>query len=387
MENENMNLPESEETAKPSVEVNEPEIIEESAAPEGRGGKHAAKRKKSTKKIVLIVLAVVFAILLIFGITCVCDYLGVGFSSARDVTIEVPQGASTAKIAEMLEDADIIDYPMLFRIYTKVKGYDGLYKYGEYTFNTKDGYSAVAKVLMSEGAREKTARVTIPERSTIDEIAAILEEAGVCEKADFFAALEGDYKYDFIKTIPTDKVHYKFEGYLFPETYDFYCYDSAECAVLAVERMLAQTDKVLSETGVYEKAADSEYSVHEIMTMASIVELEASGEEAEMPKVAKVFYNRLENWDAPKLGSSPTRKYPYGNGSYDTNEIIGLPPGPYCSPSKNAIRASLSPEENFEATFFVTDADMNFYYTYSYSEHINTINKLKSEGNWIYETY
>ena len=386
MENENINIT-GEEITEPISEQPAEQAITETVEPKP-SGRHAKKKKKMSRgKKILIVFAALAAIGIIISGILFADYLGLSFEEARDVTIVVPKGASTAEIADMLEEADIIKYPTFFRVYTRVKGYDGLYQYGTYTFGTRDGYSALAKVLMSQGEREKTAKVTIRERASIDQIAEALEKGGVCQKADFFAALEKDYDYEFIKDIPTDKVHYKFEGYLFPETYDFYAYDSKECAVLAVDKMLAQTDKVLREEGAYDRAKEMGYSVHEVMTMASIVELEASGEKAEMPKVAKVFYNRLENWDAPRLGSSPTRKYPYGEGSYDTNEIIGLPPGPYCSPSRNAIQAALNPNEDLEATYFVTDAKMKFYYTYSYNEHINIINKLKAENNWIYETY
>ena len=107
-----------------------------------------------------------------------------------------------------------------------------------------------------------------------------------------------------------------------------------------------------------------------------------------MPKVAAVFYNRLESpdWLGPrKLESDPTMKYPYGNGRYNTYETEGLPPGPLCAPSENAILAAASPEENFTATYFVTDNKMNFYYNNSLSAHQKTINKLKAEGKWYIE--
>ena len=137
-------------------------------------------------------------------------------------------------------------------------------------------------------------------------------------------------------------------------------------------------------TGEMKRQAEKRgYSVHEIMTMASIVEMEASASPTEMPKVAAVFYNRL-SWDEPKyLGSSPTANYPYGSGRYDTNTHEGLPPGPLCSPSLNAIKAALSPQANFNYTYFVTDKDMKFYYTSSYSEHSNIIAKLRREGKWL----
>lgn len=127
------------------------------------------------------------------------------------------------------------------------------------------------------------------------------------------------------------------------------------------------------------------YTFNEVMTMASLVELEAGGSPDEMANVAAVFYNRLKSKDFATLGSSPTRKYPHGNGRYNTYECEGLPPGPLCSPSLNSIKAAVSPTADFDYYYFVTDASMNFYYRKTLAEHNAIIAKLKAEKNWIYE--
>ena len=189
-------------------------------------------------------------------------------------------------------------------------------------------------------------------------------------------------RYDFVKDIPTEKVYYRLEGYLFPETYNFYSYDSKECAHLAIDRMLKTLDSKLTE-GVRAKISKSGYTLHEVMTLASIVELEAGGSPEEMPNVAAVFYTRLKSDEYPKLQSSPTQKYPYGSGKYDTYKSDGLPPGPLCSPSENSIKAAADPTANFDYYYFVTDAKMKFYYNKTLTEHNNTINRLKRENNWI----
>ena len=178
-------------------------------------------------------------------------------------------------------------------------------------------------------------------------------------------------------------MHYRFEGYLFPETYDFYSYDSKECAHLAVLKMLQTFDERVKP--LKEKIEQSKYSFHEIMTMASLVELEAGGSKTEKPNVAAVFFNRLKSKDFATLGSSPTRKYPYGGDRYNTYVCEGLPVGPLCSPGIESIKATLSPTEDFDYYYFVTDAKMNFYYRKTLSEHNAIIAKLKAEKNWIYE--
>ena len=151
------------------------------------------------------------------------------------------------------------------------------------------------------------------------------------------------------------------------------------------DKMLNETSKHFAEEDI--KLAESKgYTVHEILTMASILELEASGHESEMKNVAQVFYNRLNTWNnQPKLlGSTPTSKYPYGNGRYDTNVYEGLPPGPLCSPSADAIDAAINPNTDIKATYFVTDKTMKFYYTNSVKEHNAIIKELKSKNLWEY---
>lgn len=356
--------------------------------------KKIARQKSKNGKAVLSALVRIFIIIgvsLLLAFTIIlftADYLGIGIDRGHDVVVEIPQGASTIKIAELLREENAISSPLLFRVYSKIKGYDGRYQYGVYTFNNEVGYEIIADMLLTEGAKPESVMVTIPERASVDDIAKILSENGVCEKVDFYNALDKfTYEQNFIKDIPSKEVYYRFEGYLFPDTYDFYSYDSESCAVLAVDKMLSKTEEVLKQENAEARATEMGYTLHEVMTMASIVELEASGQPDEMANVAQVFYNRLNNWENPLLGSSPTAKYRYGSGRYDTNTAPGLPPGPYCSPSLSAIKAALYPNTENTATYFVTDASMKFYYTYSLAEHNKIIRELKAANNWIYETY
>lgn len=352
-----------------------------------RSGKKRKKAAKSIKTVIWII--VVFAISVTLALTILIfasEYLGIGFGKGGECTVEIDEGMSTSQIAEELEEQGAISSPLMFRIYSKLAGYDGTYKYGVYNFKNELGYKELAKMLQTEGAVAETVEVTIPEQASMDDIMKILEEKGVCTKSDFRNAVKnGNYDFDFVDEIPVSDVAYKFEGYLFPDTYQFYCYDSAECAELAIRKMLQNLDDKLTDE-VRAKIDASGYSIHQILTMASIVELEASAAPDEMSKVAAVFYNRLESedWQGPRLlQSDPTMKYPYGNGRYNTYEHEGLPPGPLCAPSESAILGAVSPAENFTATYFVTDDEMNFYYNNSLSAHQQTIANLKSQGKWV----
>ncbi len=348
-------------------------------------GRHSAG-KNIIKTVIWILCIIIVSVGLAFGVIYAgADYMGIGFGRGSDVTIEIEQGMSTEQIAEELKEAGAVKIPLLFRVYAKFKHYDSQFKYGVYSFNTEAGYEAISQMLIEEGALAQSVKVTIPEMSSVDDIAEILEENGVCTKSDFINEVQnGEFGYDFIDDIPVDNVYYRLEGYLFPETYDFYNFDSGECAHLAVEKMLKTLDDKLTD-GMMQKISESGYTLHEIMTMASIVELEAGGSPDEMANVAAVFYNRLESDDFTTLGSSPTRKYPYGGGKYNTYESPGLPPGPLCSPSLKSIEASIEPTEDFDYYYFVTDASMKFYYNKTLAEHNSTIARLQAANNWIYE--
>ena len=348
-------------------------------------GRHSAG-KNIIKTVIWILCIIIVSVGLAFGVIYAgADYMGIGFGRGSDVTIEIEQGMSTEQIAEELKEAGAVKIPLLFRVYAKFKHYDSQFKYGVYSFNTEAGYEAISQMLIEEGALAQSVKVTIPEMSSIDDIAEILEENGVCTKSDFINEVQnGEFGYDFIDDIPVDNVYYRLEGYLFPETYDFYNFDSEECAHLAVEKMLKTLDDKLTDE-MRQKISESGYTLHEIMTMASIVELEAGGSPDEMTNVAAVFYNRLESDDFTTLGSSPTRKYPYGGGKYNTYESPGLPPGPLCSPSLKSIEASIEPTEDFDYYYFVTDASMKFYYNKTLAEHNSTIARLQAANNWIYE--
>ena len=367
---------------EPTEEPTEAKPIKRKANPKAKHRKKAAAR--SAKTVIWFVTILVISVVLAFGIMLFAsEYLGIGLNKGKECTVEIDKGMSTSQIAEELKKSDAISSAIMFRVYSRLAGFDGSYEYGVYTFTNELGYEDLAKMLQTEGAKASSVKVTIPEQANIDDIMTLLEKNGVCTKSDFRNAVRnGKYDFDFIEEIPTHEVYYKFEGYLFPDTYEFYNYDSKECAELAIRKMLQNTADKLTDD-VRAKIKQSGYSIHDVLTMASIIELEASAKHDEMAKVSAVFYNRL-NWDEPKfLGSSPTMDYPYGNGRYDTNTHEGLPPGPLCSPSEDAILAAVSPAENFTATYFVTDSEMKFYYNNSLSAHQQTIAKLKQQGKWL----
>ena len=369
--------------------------------------KHAKKRvKRSTlKSIIWVFSIVIISVVLAVGIIYAgADFTGIGFGRGEDTTMEIEMGSSAAEIADKLEEAGAVKIPVLFRIYAKLMKYDSQFKYGFYTFNTEAGYDGLCEMLITEGAKAETVTVTIPEGTgindytknvngedvTIPGITTLLEQNNVCTRADFLEALDNaSRKSKLLSQADDERTYHTLEGYLFPETYDFYSYDSKECAKLAVDKMLKEAERRITDD-MFDRAEELGYSMNEILTMASIVQMEAGKNTEEMAKVAGVFYNRLKSDEFSTLGSSPTcyygNSFKQDDGRYDTYKAQGLPPGPLCSPGMDAINAALYPKAS-DYYYFVTDSSGNFYYHKTAEEQQVTINKLQQGQQWIYEYF
>lgn len=239
-----------------------------------------------------------------------------------------------------------------------------------------------------------TVRVTFPEGYTAKQIAERLEENGVCSAKDFMALLQGDYykslDYGFITEIDNTKDKaFVLEGYVFPDTYEFYKGESAE---MALSRFLKNTDAKLSEE-FYFRADELGYTMDEILTLASVIQEEA-GDPEEMPHVSSVLHNRLKSPEYGRLQCDVTINYvnecitdsPYIDGDtshfaelYNTYKCDGLPAGAICNPGIDAIKAALYPSDT-NYFFFVTDKDWNYYYAETYGEHKKNCNAIGLEG-------
>lgn len=241
-----------------------------------------------------------------------------------------------------------------------------------------------------------TVRLTFPEGFTVVQIAEKLEENEVCSAEEFISLTQGDYykalEYKFISHIDPEKASqraFALEGYIFPDTYEFYIGESAETAL---SRFLKNTESKLRDE-YYLKAEELGYSMDEIITMASII-LKEVGNISDMKKVSSVLYNRINSPDFRKLqcdcGKGYIRNYltdsPYLTESaehytalYDTYECEGLSIGAICNPGINSIEAALYPEDT-DYYFFVTDKDWNCFFSKTYAEHKKHCERLGLKG-------
>ena len=236
-----------------------------------------------------------------------------------------------------------------------------------------------ALVSQSQALAEKTATVMFPEGYTVTQMAQKLEESGVVTKDKFLGYVKNPPQslIDKLQIGDTSKKIFPLEGYLLPDTYEFY---KDEEPGVVVQKFI---DNFMSKiTSQYYTAAKSKgFTLDEILAMASIIQKEA-GIESENAKVSSVIHNRLEN-NMPiqcDVTGNYLSKYvkpfvddyseEYEN-NYDTFKCSALPAGAICNPGVNAINAALSPA-NTDYLFFVTDSKdvSKFYYAVTYEEHL-----------------
>lgn len=314
------------------------------------------------------------------------EYKGTESRQGEDVTVEIPEGASVKKIAEILKENGLIDYPSAFTKRLQDSEYRGKLHGGTYTLNT--GMTTLQMMAAMSPSYEENRpkdQLVVPEGFTVEMIAARCEEQGICSATEFLNACKSVTKSDFpyLADIPAGaNVNYKVQGFLFPATYDIYETTTAESLV---EWML-QTFENYYTKDLQDRAAELGYSAFEVVTRASIIEREAKVEE-ERPIIAGVINNRLKA-DMP-LQMCPTVLYPLTNGKYDKSQVLyedleldspyntyknmGLPVGPICNPGIACINAVLYPQEHNYLYYHVGDEEAGTHiFTEDYEDHIDT---------------
>ena len=303
----------------------------------------------------ILILAIYFALVVGLGILIA----KVGWKLADDALaltrpddfaeITIVDNDDLNSVTTKLKDVGAIKYEWLFKLYCKISKKEHFFDTGVYHFKRSCDYHALVNAFMAGAGTRETITVMIAEGENSYEIYDLLEKNGVCTREKLEeAAANYEFDYEFLKDVPYGATN-RLEGYLFPDTYEFYLMDEPENVLAKLLRNFnARLDK--ADRMRIEKSG---YTIREILTMASIVEAEA-GRDDERPKVASVMYNRLDNWDNPLLGMDSTVYYgcmllhePFSitvDSPYNTYRYPGIPTGPICNPGKNSIRAVLHPE-------------------------------------------
>lgn len=332
-----------------------------------RKGRPKKKKGEGLLGIPNILATVVWlALILAIGVTagrmlwvCAADVLAFGREN-KPVTVTIYEADTMDTITDKLYDAGLIRYKGLFQLYASISDAEEKIKPGIYDLNTLYDYHALVSFMTPRSSRE-VIELTIPEGYTCRQIFDLLEENRVCTAVDVAGyAADGELKdYWFLENVERgDK--YCLEGFLFPDTYEFYKNSTPR---EALERMLNNFEARFSEEmraqidALNESVTGGGYTVREITIVASLIEKESAAP-TESPSIAGVIYNRLFRWEGNPAYLNIDAAIIYAQGGnadtintqldspYNTYTHTGLTPTPISNPGLASLQAALQPENH-----------------------------------------
>lgn len=346
-----------------------------------------------------IIVIVVSVLVSVYAIFCMNDILAIT-KTKSNVTVSYSEEIETSNEAiDMLHKKGLIRCKNFCKLFVKLRDslittsrLGGPYEAGMYYLNGKMGLEGMLVTLKGNTVSSETVTLTFPEGYTVPEIINKLAENDVCDKAALISVIQStDFSYSLVSDLKaSDSVPYRLEGFMFPDTYEFFIDESAASTV---RKFLENGESKFTEE--YKQQAESMgYSIYEIMTVASIVEKEAANDD-QKKTIAAIIYNRLQdkanfptlgclstsdyitNKVAPNLSSTSSHTAEYYMNYYNTNTsstVVGLPAGPICNPGEASINAALYPEDT-DAKFFFHDTKGNMYTAETYQEFKTKVRK------------
>lgn len=342
---------------------------------------------------IIIILIVIFGIYFYYN-----SEISKVKNSNKEIEFTIDSGTSVYGVGEKLKEKGLIDNVLIYKIYVKLNNINA-YKAGTYkikeSYNLKDIINTLSGNSFKDGIT-----ITFKEGITIEKIASLIEENTSINKDEFLSRIKdesylnkliADYWF-LTDEIKNSDIYYPLEGYLYADTYTFSKNTTIDDIV---DIMLKQSDKIL--TKYKDSIEKSSYSVHEFITLASVIEKEGINKD-DRKLISSVFYNRLKN--NMSLGSDVTTYYAFkvDIGSSDlTNSQINtynayntrgpnmmgkLPVGAICNFSETSLDAAINPKES-TYLYFVADKQGKTHFANTYSEHQKIIKELKESGNWI----
>lgn len=332
-----------------------------------------------TKLIRVVIPALIFVVLVATGLAGWQYLANYAYTPAdpraAGQVLQVLPGSGINAVSRMLARRNITDSAFKFRVLFYIKNRHARIKAGEYNLSAAMSPAEILNVLV-EG-KVALHRLTIPEGYTIKQISSLVDASGLATGESLLRAATAG---DFLSAlgIAADSA----EGYLFPETYFFPKTTTAEEILTTLIRRF---QAVFSREWAA-RAKDLGFSVHQIVTLASIIEKETAAPQ-ERPLVASVFHNRLKR--GMRLESDPTVIYgiPDFNGNitrahlntltpYNTYRISGLPPGPIANPGKAALEAALYPADT-GFFYFVSTGGGTHYFSTNFTDHNRAVRKYQ----------
>ena len=347
--------------------------------------------KKLLSVFLVLVLACIAAVGAVF-VSYNSDVKG-GKGNSEEISVELTKGMGAYSVASVLAENGIVKNELFFKLYAKQNPIENL-QYGTFTLRDDMSYEEIVKEITTVKDMRETVSVTVFEGSTIIKISKIVEAAGFCTAQEFIDTVENtDWsQFKFYQYVEDDvNKPFKMEGFLYPETYDFY---PEATAYEIAEKMLSHFDNLITDE-MYAQMEQQGFTLQDVVTIASYVEEEA-GDPINQPDVAAVFLNRLKPGSPfPKMESDVSYYYmreqiePYLGVGRDQSPVEmqqavntylceGIPVTPVSSPSITAIKAVLNPTPDSPYYFFLTDLTGKYYYAETWEGHTKNIATMKA---------
>lgn len=303
--------------------------------------------------------------------------------------VEIPSGAGTETIATILYEEGLIQNDLAFRAYVRHNNLDRGFIAGQYELSPSMDVEQIVAKIQAGDIYVETVWFTIPEGYTVENMAEKLSKEGLVKPEQFLALAHKPpasvmEDFPFLQMVENPEINYLLEGYLFPDTYEINTGSGAEDIIRI---MLRRMDQVLEGKEAV-KIREKEYSLHEILTIASLVEREARVDH-ERAVIAGVIYNRLEI--DQRLQIDATIQYILGEtkefllyddleipSPYNTYQNDGLPPGPIAAPGKASIEAALYPENtDYYYYNYKYDDSGEHYFSHTFQEHQENVRRAE----------
>ena len=356
------------------------------------------------KKKIIIMLMILF-LLIVIGVVGFITFYNSSLKAimpndSKEVIVEIKNGSTATDIAEVLKEKNLIKNAFAFKIYTKLNKISGM-QAGTYKLNQNmDVKQIIENLQKGTDYYPDQINITFLEGKNMRWIAKTISENTSNTEDDVFEKLEDENyikslieKYWFLSDTILDKnIYYPLEGYLFPDTYTF-----SSSNVTVEEIFSSMLDQMNDKLENYkESIEDNGYNIHKLLTVASIVELEAAKVE-DRSGVSSVIYNRIRNnmtigsdvttYYAIKVDMSERDLYQSELNKYNPYNTRGpnmegkLPIGPISTVSEESIEAALNPDDT-DYLYFVADKNGKIYFGKTVEEHNRNIQTLQSQGLW-----
>ena len=338
------------------------------------------------KAVIYIIFILVISVFISITVIAVANDIYAFVKSDEVVEVTIPEYATLTEVSEILYKNDIIKYPTVFKLYAVKEHDNGEFLAGTYSVTPMMNYDTLLAEF-KEKPVSGVARITIPEGYSTDEIINLMVAHGIGTREGYVDVIQNyEFDYWFLDELEasgrTSNRLYRLDGYLFPDTYDFYLNSSEE---VVIGKLLRRFNQIFTKE-YREQCTALGYSVDEMITLASMIEKEAASP-SEFFHVSSVFHNRLNNpWTFPRMESDATVLYIIAHDKgerpktvtpedlqyqtlYNTYMYEGLPPGPIANPSASAMLASLSPVSSNYYYFYYMSSKGRTVYSSTKAEH------------------